>query len=133
MRTEKDMTAPTGDSAAVQRDDQDQVVLRPAVDIFENGHAITVLADLPGVSEQGLTLEVDDSTLTIQGDIDIDMPDGMRSLHADVRATRYRRAFTLSSELDTSAIQASLKDGLLSVNIPKREEVRPRRIEISAG
>jgi len=110
-----------------------QAILRPAVDVFENGHSITLLADLPGVAEDALGLEVDGRTLTIQGDIHIDMPQRMESMHADVRSTRYERAFTLSNELDTDNIEASLKDGVLRVSIPKREEVRPRKIEVSAG
>jgi HSP20 family molecular chaperone IbpA len=108
-------------------------VLRPAVDIFEDGHSICLWADLPGVPEQALSLEVDDTTLTIKGDIELDMPDEIESLYADVRSTRYQRAFTLSSELDTDNIQASLNDGLLSVTIPKREEVRPRKIEVTTA
>ena len=109
------------------------LVLRPAVDIYENGDAISLLADLPGVREDTLSIEVDDQTLTIQGEIAIDMPEDMKSLHADVRSRRYQRAFTLSSELDAARIGASLKDGLLTLTLPKREEVRPRKIEITAG
>lgn len=112
---------------------QQRVVLRPAVDIYENGNAIHLLANLPGVSDEGLAVEVDGRTLTISGDIQIDLPAQMRSLHADVRATRYQRAFTLSADLDTQDIQASLADGVLNLTIPKREEVRPRRIEVNAG
>ncbi|HEY6131873.1 MAG TPA: Hsp20/alpha crystallin family protein, partial [Halioglobus sp.] len=79
-----------------------------------------------------LALEIDDKTLTIQGDIAIAMPGDIQSLQADVRSTRYQRAFTLSSELDSPKIKASLSNGLLTVTIPKREEVRPRKIEITA-
>ena len=130
----------TTDKAVARREEQSpaaspepKTVLRPAVDIFENDHSISLFADLPGVSEEGLHLEVDDKTLTIQGDIEIDTPADMASLYADIRSTRYRRAFALSSELDTSKIEASLKDGVLAVTLPKREEVLPRRIEIAAG
>jgi HSP20 family protein len=112
---------------------QTKQILRPAVDIFENGDAITLFADLPGVSDNTLSLEVEDKTLTIQGDIALDMPSNLESLYADIRSTRYQRAFTLSSELDAARISASLNNGLLTVKIPKREEVRPRRIEISTG
>jgi HSP20 family molecular chaperone IbpA len=56
----------------------------------------------------------------------------MEALYADVRSTRYRRRFTLSGELETGQIDASLKDGVLSVRIPKRAEVRPRKIEVRA-
>jgi HSP20 family molecular chaperone IbpA len=112
---------------------QSTVVLRPAVDIFENVDAIKLYADLPGVADNTLSVEVDDKTLTIEGDIAIAMPDDIGSLHADIRSTHYQRAFTLSSELDTTRINASLSNGLLTVTIPKREEVRPRKIEITGS
>jgi len=131
MTTDKRVARQDEQSPAAPADPK--VILRPAVDIFENDHSICLFANLPGVPEGGLHLEVDDKTLTIQGDIEIEMPADMESLYADVRSTRYRRAFTLSSELDTAKIAATLKDGVLEVTIPKREEVLPRRIEITAG
>ncbi len=121
------------DEGAAPAETGQKLVLRPAVDIFENGDAISLLADLPGVTQDTLSIEIDDKTLTIQGDIAIDMPQDMKSLHADVRSRCYQRAFTLSSELDTTRIEASLKDGLLTLTLPKREEVLPRKIEIAAG
>lgn len=110
-----------------------ELVLRPAVDSFENAHEIHLLVNLPGVPEEGLDIEVDDRTLTLEGEIRVETPAELASLHAEVRSTRYRRAFTLSSELDTAQIRASIKDGLLTLIIPKREEVRPRKIDIAAG
>lgn len=112
---------------------QARTVLRPSVDIFENGSSLTLLANLPGVTEKNLSLEVDGKTLIIEGEIDIDMPSEMESLHAEVRSRLYQRAFTLSSELDTEKIEASMRDGLLTVTLPKREEVKPRKIEISTS
>lgn len=131
MTAYKDITT-RKDTAANEAADQ-RLVLRPAVDIFENGESIELYADVPGVNEEGLSVEVDGKTLTLQGDIQIDMPNEMRSLYADVRSTRYQRAFTLSDELDSGAIRAVLNDGVLTVTLPKREEVRPRKIEVSVG
>ena len=131
MTADKDVTTKSDTSTQAER--EHRLVLRPSVDIFENKEAIQLFADLPGVAQESLALEVDDNTLTIQGDIQIDMPGDMEPLHADVRSTHYQRAFTLSSELDTGLIEASLNDGLLAVTIPKREEVRPRKIEVTAG
>ena len=131
MSAEKDVA--TRPDAAPAAKSSESRVLRPAVDIFESGDRINLFADLPGVGEEGLHLEVDGKTLSITGDIQIDMPEGMESLHADVRSTRYRQAFTLSDEFDTAQITATLRDGLLTVTIPKRVEVRPRRIEITSG
>jgi len=131
MNTERKVVGKKGGATPQVRGQR--LVLRPEVDIFENGESIELLADLPGVGEKSLDVQVDANTLTIEGDIDIDVPGEVESLYADVRATHYRRSFTLSGELDTGRIEASLKDGLLSVSIPKREELRPRRIEIKAG
>jgi HSP20 family molecular chaperone IbpA len=107
-----------------------EVVLRPPVDIYEDADGITLMADMPGVSRDRLTIEVDKDMLLVEGDARIDMPEGMEALYADVRSTRYRRSFTLSGELETGQIDASLKDGVLSVRIAKRAEVRPRKIEV---
>ena len=105
-------------------------LLRPPVDIYEDADGITLLADMPGVSREHLNLQVDSDTLTVEGEASIDMPEGMEALYADVRSTRYRRSFALSSELETAGIDASLKDGVLRVRIPKHAEVRPRKIEV---
>jgi HSP20 family protein len=107
--------------------------LRPPVNIFEDAHGITLEADMPGVSKDRLNLQVDKDTLLVEGDAQIDMPAGMEALYADVRITHYRRSFTLSGELEPDKIEASLKDGVLTVRIPKRAELRPRKIEVRAG
>ena len=121
------------ESSGVQkREREPDVVLRPPVDIYEDADGITLMADMPGVSRDRLTIEVDKDMLLVEGDARIDMPEGMEALYADVRSTRYRRSFTLSGELESGQIDASLKDGVLSVRIPKRAEVRPRRIEVRA-
>ena len=123
----KDVTTrKTGD---VQQQEP-ETVLRPPVDIFEDSEGITLEADMPGVNAERLNLHVENDSLIVEGEASIDMPEGMEALYADVNATRYRRSFALSSELDTDEIDASLKDGVLRVRIPKRAEVRPRKIEV---
>jgi HSP20 family protein len=107
-----------------------ETVLRAPVDIFEDAEGITLFADMAGVSKEHLNIEVVNDSLMVEGEIDIDMPEGMEALYADVRSTRYRRSFGLSGELETGEIDATLKDGVLRVRIPKRPEARPRRIEV---
>jgi len=107
-------------------------VLRPAVDIFETGEGITLIADMPGVSKDRLDLRVEANNLLLEGTIGIAPQENMAALHADVRATLYRRSFVLGNELEASKIEANLKDGLLTVRIPKRAELRPRRIEVKS-
>jgi len=105
-------------------------VLIPAVDIFEDEHQITVQAEMPGVSKEGLNVQADRNSLLIEGEVALELASGMAALYADLRSTKYRRTFTLSGELETGQIAASLKDGLLTVRIPKRAEFRTRKIKV---
>lgn len=104
--------------------------IRPAVDIFEDSTGITVQADMPGVSRERLDIQVDRDTLAIEGRAEIAMPESMEAIYADVRSTVYQRSFSLSSELDAEKADASLKDGVLTLRIPKREQYQPRKIEV---
>jgi HSP20 family protein len=108
-------------------------VIRAPVDIYEDGEGIVLEADMPGVSKDRLTVRVDGETLVLEGNVRFDLPEHAEALHADVRATVYRRNFVLGRELDSEKIHAQLKDGVLRVNIPKRAELRPRRIEVQGG
>ena len=123
----------TGQPTQVQQAGESGYVLRPPVNVFEDAEGITLEADMPGVSKDQLTLKVDRDSLLVEGDMHFDMPEGMEALHADIRATRYSRSFALSRELDTENIDASLKDGVLRLRIPKRAEVRPRKIDVRVG
>lgn len=131
--TEKQEVTAAKTGEVRKAEDRPGPALYPPVDIYEDAEGIHLQADMPGVSKDRLTVQVDRDTLLIEGDAKIDMPEGMNALYADVRSTRYRRSFTLSSELQTDAIEANLKDGVLTVRIPKREEAKPRRIEVRTG
>jgi HSP20 family molecular chaperone IbpA len=121
------------ESAAARTRSEPETVLRPPVDIYEDDMGITLHADMPGITRDNLEIRVDNETLLIAGDNAIELPEGMQPLYADVRSTRYRREFGLSGELDTEGIDASLKDGVLTLRIHKRAEVRPRKIEVRTG
>jgi HSP20 family molecular chaperone IbpA len=107
--------------------------IRPDVDVFETADGITLNADMPGVSKDHLHLQVEGNTLTVEGEMELPATQNMDALYADVRSTRYRASFVLSSELDSSRVDANLKDGVLTVHIPKRAELRPRRIEVKSS
>ena len=112
---------------------EESLALAPAVDIYENAQGITVQADMPGVSKDGLSIQADRNSLVIEGNAVIDVPAAMEAIHADVQATRYRRSFALSAELDAERIEATLKDGVLTLQIPKRAEFQPRKVEVRVG
>ena len=105
----------------------------PPVDVYEDENGITLLADLPGVSREGLGVHVEGDTLTIEGSANVAGPQDLELVYGEARVPAYRREFTLSRELDASRIEAQLKDGVLRLVIPKAEEARPRRIEVRVG
>ncbi len=105
----------------------------PAVDVFEDASGITLLADMPGVPKDRLELKVQGDALLIEGIVQQPTPDGLQAVYAEVRVPRYRRSFTLSRELDTTRIDANLKDGVLTLRIPKQAHAQPRRIAVTAG
>ncbi|MDI5933454.1 Hsp20/alpha crystallin family protein [Halomonas kalidii] len=105
----------------------------PPVDIYEEGNALHLLADLPGVKRESLSIEVDNNVLSLEGEIQIDMPEGISATYAEVRAQRFARRFTLSHEIDGDAIEARVDNGVLHLVLPKKDSHRTRRIEIQAA
>jgi HSP20 family molecular chaperone IbpA len=106
----------------------------PAVDVFENDSSITLLADLPGVPREQLHVRVDGESLVLEATATISagLAD-MELVYGEAQIPTYRRQFSLSRELDTSRIEAQLRDGVLKLTIPKADEARPRRIQVQAG
>lgn len=113
--------------------EQDMRTVLPRVDVFEDESGITLLADLPGVPRDQLELKVEGDTLLVEGTVQAMTPEGLEPVYAEVRVPRFRRSFTLSRELDTQRIDANLKDGVLTLRIPKAEHAQPRRISVQAG
>ena len=109
------------------------VALMPPVDVIEDASGIKLYADLPGVSRDKLNLQIEIGTLTIDAEIDLNLPEGLQSSHTEVGLGRFHRTFTLSSELDTEKVTAELADGVLRLRIPKAEHAKPRRIEVSTA
>jgi HSP20 family protein len=118
---------------ATQRAQPAEAPIRPPVDIWEDKDGITLCADMPGVSKDRLSLRIDGNNLIVEGQLQLDLAEKAEALYADVRSSLYRRSFSLSGELETAKIEASLKDGVLTVRIPKRAELRPRKIEVQAA
>ena len=107
--------------------------IAPPADIFEDGDGISIVLDMPGVTKDRLSVKADRNELVVEGEASIDMPKGMEAAYAEIRSAHYRRSFVLTHELDTDAVEASMKDGVLSIRVPKRAELKPRQIEIQAA
>lgn len=110
-----------------------EAALLPPVDVIEDASGITLFADLPGVPKDKLRLQLETDSLTIEGDIALNTPQGMESSYAEVRLSRYRRVFTLSKELDSEKVSAEFKNGVLKLRIPKAEHAQPRKIEVKVA
>jgi HSP20 family molecular chaperone IbpA len=85
------------------------------------------------VPKDKLSLQIESDTLTIEGELALDVPQGMEASHAEVGLPRYRRVFTLSKELDPAKTQAKFEQGVLTLRIPKAEHAQPRRIEVQVA
>ena len=120
IRKEADMPAPESEAVYV-----------PRVDIAEDAERFTVVADMPGVDEKSVEATVQNRVLTIAGWARCDKPAGQESLGQEFGYGRYRRDFTLSDAVDPDRIQARVKNGVLTVAIPKREEVKARKIQVT--
>jgi len=124
---------PQPQRGAASRGRQQEAALLPAVDVVEDATGITLHADVPGLSKDRLELHVEADTLTIEGELDLGLPEGMQASHVEVGVGRYRRVFTLGKELDTTKVSAELAHGVLTLRIPRAEHAQPRRIEVKAG
>lgn len=103
----------------------------PAVDIYENATGITLLADLPGVSKERLSIKVQSNELTIEGEAAVQVPAEVKLVHNELREPLFRRSFTLGHDLDKDNITANLKHGVLTLHIPRQREAQPRKISVT--
>jgi HSP20 family molecular chaperone IbpA len=132
----QDTQAGTSGTDVAKQDRQAEtrdLAMTPPVDVVEDPTGITLIADLPGVPKDKLNVKLEMDSLTIEGDVVLDTPEGMQSSHAEVRMPRYRRTFSLSRELDKEKVQAEFRNGVLKLRIPKAEHVQPRKIEVKAA
>lgn len=108
-------------------------VFTPAVDIFETEKEITLLADLPGVKADGLKIDLRDSTLTLIGEVAPFEGAEEDDILIEYEVGRYYRQFSLSEAIDQNKIEATLKDGVLRLLLPKVEAAVPKKITVKAG
>lgn len=101
----------------------------PPVDISENSHGMTLLADIPGANAEGLEIDVRDNVLTVSAQVK--QPDPKwRLVYQEYRIGSYSRQFRIGHEIDQSKIVARMKDGVLNLKLPKVEGSLPRKITV---
>jgi HSP20 family protein len=108
-------------------------IYTPAVDIIERKNDILLLADMPGVDENGLDITVEKRALTIYGKVEAEAPEKHTLVSSEYGIGDYQRAFTLSDEVDTENIQATIRNGVLRLVLPKADAARVKKIPVTAG
>ena len=109
------------------------LVFTPSVDIFETDNEITLLADMPGVLPDNLSIDLRDNTLTLEGDISPADAQKEEMVYSEYSTGRYYRQFSLSEVVDQAKIDAQLEDGVLRLSLPKVAKATPRKITVKAA
>ena len=105
-------------------------IFLPTADIYETQDALTVTLEIPGVEKDKVEVSVEDGVLKVEGRLDFAKYQGLQPLYTEYNVGNYSRSFRLSSKIDQSSISAELKDGVLSLVLPKVQEAKPRTIEV---
>jgi len=123
------------DKKSIEKTDREPtrsgVSYSPSVDIFETEDALTLLADLPGVKKERLDIDLDDRRLTITGLVE-EIEPRLRPLYSEYGVGGFSRTFELGDTIDRKGIRASLKDGVLTLVLPKADRLKPRKVEVIA-
>ena len=125
MTTQSIQTAPETTTPA-------RPVFTPRTQIHESEGSVVLVADMPGVDDQSVEVTLEDDVLTIVGRTHDAAPAGYRRIYAEFEQGDYRRSFVLSDRADAAGIQASVKNGVLRVEVPKVKPAQ-RRIQVSSG
>jgi HSP20 family protein len=105
----------------------------PNVNIYEFDQSLKLWADMPGVKEKDVDITLKDGVLTIIGRVATDMYAGLRPMYTEYNVGNYYREFALNEDIDEANIRASLRNGVLELELPKKEKAKPRRIEVQPG
>jgi HSP20 family protein len=106
-------------------------VFVPVTDIFETGEALTLTLEMPGVAKDKVEVRVENDVLTIEGQIDFAPYENLRPVYTEYNIGDYKRTFQLSSKIEQDRISAALKDGVMTLVLPKAEKAKPRRIKVN--
>ena len=102
----------------------------PVADIFEGENDLTVILEMPGVEKNNVDVRVEDGVLNVEGRLDLTKYQGLQPLYTEYNIGHYSRSFRLSSKIDQNKIAAEMKDGVLTLKLPKAEEAKPRTIQV---
>jgi HSP20 family molecular chaperone IbpA len=105
----------------------------PTADIFEPEDALTLILEMPGVDRSNIDVNVENGVLIIEGRIDLSKYEGLHPVYGEYNIGPFRRSFRISSQIDQEQIKAEMRDGVVTLTLPKAEQAKPRRIEVRNG
>ena len=103
----------------------------PVTDIFETPEALTVVLEMPGVDRDSIEASIENDVVTIDGRIDFAKYEGMQPVYTEYNVGHYARSFEISDKIDQNKISAQMKDGVVTIVLPKAEQAKPRKIQVS--
>jgi HSP20 family protein len=103
----------------------------PTADIYETADALSVVLEMPGVERSNVNVHVKDDVLRVEGRLDLSKYQGLQPLYTEYNVGHYARSFEISNKIDQSKISALMKDGVVTIVLPKAEQAKPRKIEVS--
>lgn len=110
-----------------------QHIRRPYVRVIENDEAYLLSADLPGVDENGVEVTFEKDTLHLRGEVKSFEPEGFRKVYSERVAEVFERSFTVPNDIDRDAVEATLVNGVLTLQISKAKEAMPKKVTVKAG
>ena len=105
-------------------------VYRPWVDIQASENGYLLVADMPGVDEKSVDIKLADGVLTVAGKSTVTIPESCKQVYSEYKHGDYQRQFKISKEIDPDKIEANIKNGILTIHLPKQEALKPRVIKV---
>ena len=106
-------------------------VFVPTTDILEDEQSLTVVMEMPGVNKDAVNINLQDRVLTVEGRIDFSKYEQLQPVYTEYNIGNFSRSFSLSNSIDQDKIRADMKDGVLTLTLPKAEEAKPRKIAVT--
>jgi len=118
--------------AKIKKDafNKEEFVLVPPVDIYETENEFVIKAEMPGVKKDAVDITLEKNELEINGKVNGNFPDEKNIKYSEFGLYNYHRKFNVGDTIDNNKLTASLENGILTLNLPKKEEVKPRKIEV---
>lgn len=125
-------TQPTMQETVAPQRMPERRVVAPRTDVYEREDALVLVADVPGVDPGHVEVSLENDTLTLRARAGEDEPTGHDALYQEYAPVNYERAFTLAEDIDAERVKATVRQGVLTVVLPKSPKAQPRKISVSA-